>query len=248
MDRVSIAHRVSTLRPTAINQVLRDVRRLQAEGRSVVSLMRGQPDTPTPGHIAEAALRSLRDGRTGYPDNQGEPSLRQAVAEKLKREQGLTYDPEREILITDGATLGLAAAFGALVEPNGTVLLPDPIYDAYEAAIRLWGGEPVPVGAKLQNGRFTLDRAGFEATWRSGTDIILLNTPWNPVGTVLSRAELAAIMEFAEREYFDYPVISDEVYEALVYDGRKHVSPAAVSAGARAYERSSSTVFRRLMR
>jgi len=233
MDHVSLAHRVSSLRPTAVNQVLCEVRRLQAEGRSVVSMMRGQPDTPTPGHIVEAALRSLRDGRTGYPDNQGEASLRQAVAEKLKREQGLTYDPEREILITDGATLGLAAAFGTLVEPDGTVLLPDPIYDAYEAAIRLWGGEPTPVRARLQNGRFMLDRAGLEDAWRSTTDIILLNTPWNPVGTVLSQRELAAIMEFAERPSFDHPVISDEVYEALVYDGRKHVSPAAVSAGAR---------------
>jgi len=233
MDRVSLAHRISSLRPTAVNQVLREVRRFQAEGRPVVSLMRGQPDTPTPGHIVEAALRSLRDGRTGYPDNQGEPTLRRAVAEKLKREQGLTYDPDREILITDGATLGLAAAFGALVERDGTVLLPDPIYDAYDAAIRLWGGEPVPVSATVQNGRFTLDREGYENAWRSGTDIILLNTPWNPVGTVLSRGELAAIMEFAERHYFDYPVICDEIYEALVYDGRKHISPAAVSAGAR---------------
>jgi aspartate/methionine/tyrosine aminotransferase len=147
--------------------------------------------------------------------------------------RGLTYDPEREILITDGATLGLAAAFGTLVEPDGTVLLPDPIYDAYEAVIQLWGGKPAPVRARLQSGRYTLDRAGFEAAWRSGTDIILLNTPWNPVGTVLSQSELMAIMEFAERQYFSHPVISDEIYGALVYDGRRHVSPAAVSSGAR---------------
>jgi aspartate/methionine/tyrosine aminotransferase len=233
MDRVRVSHRVLGLRPTAVNQVLHEVRRAQAEGRPVLSLMRGQPDTPTQGHIVEAAMRSLRDGRTGYPDNQGEASLRQAVAEKLKREQGLTYDPEREILITDGATLGVAAAFGSLVEPDGTVLLPDPIYDAYDAVIRLWGGEPAPVSARLQDGRFTLDRADFDAAWRSGTDIILLNSPWNPVGTVLNRDELAAIMEFAERHPFDHPVISDEIYESLVYDGRKHVSPAAVSAGAR---------------
>ena len=86
------------------------------------------------------------------------------------------------------------------------------------------------MSARLQDGRFTIDRGGFEIAWRSGTDIILLNTPWNPVGTVLSRAELAAIMEFAERPHFDFPVISDEIYETLVYDGRKHVSPAAVSA------------------
>ena len=124
MNDVILAHRVSSLRPTAVNQVLSEVRRLQAEGRTSVSLMRGQPDTPTPGHIVEAAVRSLRDGRTGYPDNQGEPRLRQAVAEKLKREQGLTYDPEREILITDGATLGLAAALGRWWKPMGPCSCP----------------------------------------------------------------------------------------------------------------------------
>ena len=119
MADLSLADRVSRLRPTAVNRVLQTVRQLEAEGRSLVSLMRGQPDTPTPPHIVEAAIRSMRDGRTGYPDNRGEPALRRAVAEKLRREQGLSYDPDREILITDGATLGLCAALGALVQPNG---------------------------------------------------------------------------------------------------------------------------------
>ena len=104
--------------------------------------MRGQPDTPTPPHIVEAAIAGPGDGRTGYADNQGEPGLRRAVAEKLQRDQGLTYDPDREILITDGATLGLYAALGALVRPGDEVLLPDPIYDAYASPIALWGGRP----------------------------------------------------------------------------------------------------------
>ena len=98
MADLSLADRVSRLRPTAVNRVLQTVRKLEAEGRSLVSLMRGQPDTPTPPHIVEAAIRSMRDGRTGYPDNRGEPALRRAVAEKLRREQGLAYDPDREIL------------------------------------------------------------------------------------------------------------------------------------------------------
>src|SRR5215469_1634009 len=131
MADLSLADRVSRLRPTAVNRVLQAVRKLEAEGRSLVSLMRGQPDTPTPAHIVEAAVRSLRSGRTGYPDNRGEPALRRAVAEKLRREQGLSYDPDREIVITDGATLGLYAALGALVQPRAPVLLPDPVYDAY---------------------------------------------------------------------------------------------------------------------
>ena len=97
---------------------MQEVRQLQAEGRTVVSLMRGQPDTPTPTHIVEAAERALRDGRTGYPDNQGEPILRRAVAEKLQREQNLSYDPDREILVTDGATLGVCTALGCSWTPE----------------------------------------------------------------------------------------------------------------------------------
>jgi aspartate/methionine/tyrosine aminotransferase len=161
MPNVPFADRVSRLRPTAVNRVLQEVRHLQAEGRSLVSLMRGQPDTRTPPHIVEAARKALRDGRTGYPDNQGEPALRIAVAAKLKREQGLTYDPDREILITDGATLGVCAALGALVDNSRTVLLPDPIYDAYEAPIALWGSEPTPVPA-------TADSSSEAETWRTG--------------------------------------------------------------------------------
>jgi aspartate aminotransferase len=234
MADLTLADRVSRLRPTAVNRVLQTVRKLEAEGRSLVSLMRGQPDTPTPPHIVEAAIRSLRDGRTGYPDNRGEPALRRAVAEKLRREQGLEYDPDREILITDGATLGLSAALGALVQPGGgSVLLPDPIYDAYSGPIELWGGELTPVPAVVRNGRFTLGSDQLEKRWTTRTDIILLNTPWNPVGTVLTREELVDIMEFAGHGHRDDPVLSDEIYESLVYDGRRHVSPAAVSTDAR---------------
>src|SRR5271155_2603808 len=155
MAYVPFADRVSQLRPTAVNRVLQEARQHQADGDPLISLMRGQPDTPTPAHIVEAATRSLRDGRTGYPDNQGEPALRRAVALKLKRDLGLAYDPDREILITDGATLGVCTALGALVDQNKSVLLPDPIYDAYLAPIALWESSPAPVRATLRDGRFT---------------------------------------------------------------------------------------------
>jgi aspartate/methionine/tyrosine aminotransferase len=227
MNPAPLANRLSSLRPTAVNRVLHEVRQFQAQGRSVVSLMRGQPDTPTPAHIVEAAIRALRDGRTGYADNQGEPALRQAVAAKLRREEGLAYDPDREILITDGATLGVCAALGALVQVGVRVMRPDPIYDAYDAPIALWGGVPSPVAASIREGRFTIDRSQLDQSWHPDAKILLLNTPWNPVGTVLTRAELEDVMVFAEER--DLVVISDEIYESLVYDGRRHVSPAAVS-------------------
>src|SRR5438128_2001545 len=129
MSHSSISARVEDLRPTTINRVLAEARTVQQAGRPLVSLMRGQPDLPTAPHIVEAAERALRAGRTGYPDNQGEPDLRQAVAEKLLRDNALSYDPGKEVLITDGATCGLSTALAVLVQPGCDVLLPDPIYD-----------------------------------------------------------------------------------------------------------------------
>ncbi len=232
MQRARIAARVTGLRPTVVNRVLQEARQVQAEGRSLVSLMRGQPDTPTPAHIVEAVQRAVREGRTGYPDNQGEPELRQAVAEKLSREQGLTYDPQREILITDGATGGLSVALAALVQPGNEVLLPDPIYDAYASPIALWGGQAIGIPSTIRDGRFAFDRAALEAGCTTRTRLILLNTPWNPVGSVLTRTELQDVIDLAVAR--DLLILSDEIYEALVYDGRRHVSPAGLSPQARA--------------
>jgi aspartate/methionine/tyrosine aminotransferase len=232
MSREPLAERGAALRPTAVNQVLQEVRQLQAEGQPPVSLMRGQPDTPTPPHVVEAATRALRDGHTGYPDNQGEPLLRRAVADKLRRDNGLTCDPDREILVTDGATGGLFAALGVLVQPGADVLLPDPIYDAYASPIAIWGGRPVPVRAAIRGGRFTVDSAALEAVRTPRTRVLLLNTPWNPTGTVWTRAELQAAVEFVAAH--DLYLVSDEIYEAMTYDGHRHHSPAALSPEARA--------------
>jgi aspartate/methionine/tyrosine aminotransferase len=204
--------------------VLAEVRQYQARGGTAVSLMRGQPDSPTPAHIVAAAERALRSGRTGYPDNQGEPALRRAVAAKLQREQGLTYDPASEILITDGATCGLALALGALLEPGEEVLLPDPIYDAYASPIALFGGRAVGVRAEIEAGRFTISPSALETARTERTRALVLNDPWNPVGTVFTAAELQAIVDFAARH--DLSLISDEIYESLVYDGQRHDSPA----------------------
>jgi aspartate/methionine/tyrosine aminotransferase len=231
MNSGLFAARVAGLRPTAVNAVLAEVKALEAQGRSVVSLMRGQPDTPTPAHIVEAAQRALSAGRTGYPDNQGEPSLRRAVAAKLARDNGLAYDPEREILITDGATCGIALALAALLEPGDEVLLPDPIYDAYASPIALWGGRPVSVPATLRAGRFAIEQAAWEERITPRARVVLLNSPWNPVGTVFTPEELRGVVELAGSH--GLAILSDEIYEALVYDGRRHASPAALSQAAR---------------
>jgi aspartate/methionine/tyrosine aminotransferase len=156
--------------------------------------------------------------------------LRQAVAEKLRRDQGLSYDPATEILITDGATGALAIALAALLEPEDEVLLPDPIYDVYSSQIALFGGRAVPVSSTVRDGRFTVEPGALEAARSARTRALLLNTPWNPVGTVFTPEELQAIADFVLKH--DLLLLSDEIYESLVYDGRRHVSPASLAGAA----------------
>ena len=223
--------RMDAIKSTAVNRVLQEIRQVEATGKNVISLMRGQPDTPTPRPIVQAAIESLRMGRTGYPDNRGELHLRQAVAEKLQRDNGLSYDPITEILVTDGATLGIYAALGSLIDSGADVLLPDPIYDAYYAPIALWRGRPISVPSTIQSGRFTIPRTTLDKLHTPQSRVLLLNSPWNPVGTVFSREELQELFEFALE--LDLLIISDEIYEALIYDGQPHISLASLSSAAR---------------
>ncbi|MDE3195513.1 MAG: pyridoxal phosphate-dependent aminotransferase [Acidobacteriota bacterium] len=218
--------RIAALRPTAVNAVLAEVRDLQSRGVKTISLMRGEPDFPTPPHIVEACAKALRDGRTGYPDNRGEKNFRDAVAAKLQRDNGLTFDPNTEILITTGATFGIHAALTALLDEGDEVLLPDPIYDAYHSPILLAGGVVKPVAATVHSGRFSLSEDALEEAWSPRSKALILNTPWNPVGTVMTSGELAAIGAFCLRR--GVTLISDEIYETITYDGHSHVSPIAV--------------------
>jgi aspartate aminotransferase len=228
----TLPQRTALLKSTAVNSILADVRRAQSEGTSVVSLMRGEPDFRTPQHIAEATVQALAKGRTAYPDNRGEPVLRDAVAHKLARDNGLTYAAGSEILITTGGTFGIYAALMALLEDGDDALLPDPIYDAYQSPILLAGGRIRRVPASIENGRFRLSIDALEAAVTSASRVLLLNSPWNPVGTVLTESELRAIGEFVVRR--NLLLISDEVYEAIVYDGHRHISPAVLSEEVRA--------------
>lgn len=193
--------------------------------------MRGEPDFKTPPHIVEACTRALRDGRTTYPDNRGELPYREAVTVKLERDNGLRFNPSTEILATTGATLGIYAALMALIEDGAEVMLPDPIYDAYYSPVRLAGGQVKPVAAKIDGGRFVIDDEALEAAWSTKVRAMILNTPWNPVGTVLTRDELAIITRFCERR--NVALISDEIYEAITYGDSKHLSPLAIAPALR---------------
>ncbi|MBM3797179.1 MAG: aminotransferase class I/II-fold pyridoxal phosphate-dependent enzyme [Acidobacteria bacterium] len=215
---------ISSLRPTAVNAVLAKVREVTASGRAVVSLMRGEPDLATPSHIVEACVTALRNGRTGYPDNRGEMKLREAVCEKLARDNGLRYTPA-EVLITSGATFGIYAALAAVLTEGEEVMLPNPVYDAYHSPVLLCGGRIRQVPSQIADGRFTLTAEALERAWNPACRALILNTPWNPVGTVFTEAEARAMAEFCERR--NVWLLSDEIYETILFDRRRHYSPAA---------------------
>jgi aspartate aminotransferase len=223
----SFSERSSRLRPTAVNSILAEVRALPPQARPLVSLMRGEPDLSTSPHLCAAAAAALARGRTSYPDNRGEMVLRDAVTTKLSRDNDLRYDAGTEVLVTTGATFGIYAALTALLNEGDEVLLPEPIYDAYHSPVRLAGGTAITVPSALTSGRFTLDLDGLQRAITPATRMLLLNTPWNPVGTVLTRRELESVVEIVLRH--NLILISDEIYEAIVYDGHRHVSPAALA-------------------
>ncbi|MFJ7152352.1 pyridoxal phosphate-dependent aminotransferase [Streptomyces sp. NPDC100445] len=191
-----------------------------------INLGQGFPDTDGPEEVREAAVRALRDGRGNqYPPGPGVPELRSAVTAHQLRHYGLSWDPDTEVLVTAGATEAIAAALLALVEPGDEVVALEPYYDSYAANIAMAGGTRVPVTLRPDGGRFVLDLDELRAAVTGRTRLLLINTPHNPTGTVLTRAELAAIAELAVER--DLLVVTDEVYEHLVFDGAEHLPLAA---------------------
>lgn len=191
-----------------------------------INLGQGFPDTDGPEEVREAAVRALRDGRGNqYPPGPGVPELRAAVVAHQERRYGLAYDPDTEVLVTAGATEAIAAALLALVEPGDEVIALEPYYDSYAACIAMAGGTRVPVTLRPHDGAFRLDLDELRAAVTDRTRLLLLNTPHNPTGTVLTRAELAAIAELAVER--DLLVVTDEVYEHLVFDDAEHLPLAS---------------------
>ncbi|MBM9620345.1 pyridoxal phosphate-dependent aminotransferase [Streptomyces zhihengii] len=183
-----------------------------------INLGQGFPDTDGPEEIREAAVRALRDGRGNqYPPGPGVPELRAAITAHQQHHYGLAYDPDTEVLVTAGATEAVAAALLALVEPGDEVIALEPYYDSYAANIAMAGGIRVPVTLRPHEGAFRLDLDELRGAVTERTRLILLNTPHNPTGTVLTREELAAVAALAVER--DLLVVTDEVYEHLVFEG-----------------------------
>ncbi|PWD50256.1 aminotransferase [Serinibacter arcticus] len=201
-----------------------------ATATSAANLGQGFPDADGPAWILEAAVEAIRGGHNQYPPGRGVPALRRAVAAHQERRYGLVLDPGTEVLVTAGATEGLTAAVLALAGPGDEVLTLEPFYDSHAAAIALAGATHTTVPLVPGPDGFRLDVAALEAAVTPRTRVILVNSPHNPTGTVLHRAELEAIAVAAIRA--DAVVVTDEVYEHLVYDGAEHV-PLATLPGMR---------------
>jgi N-succinyldiaminopimelate aminotransferase len=196
----------------------------RAVATGAVNLGQGFPDVDGPPEIAEAAAEAVRTGKGNqYPPGPGIPELRSAVAGHQQRFYGLTYDPDTEVLVTAGATEAIAAAMLALLEPGDEVIAFEPYYDSYAANIAMAGAIRVPLTLKAPDFRPDLDRLASLITGK--TRLILLNSPHNPTGMVLTRAEAQAIADLAMAR--DLLVVTDEVYEHLVYD-REHVPLATI--------------------
>ncbi|MDO4787415.1 MAG: pyridoxal phosphate-dependent aminotransferase, partial [Fretibacterium sp.] len=200
-------------------------RQLQQQGVNVVNLGGGDPDFDTPAHIADAGVKAIRSGQTHYVASQGIPALRQAVAEKLLRENGLSYDPAKEIIATASGKLALYIALESLLDPDDEVLYLEPAWVSYRPLITLIGGRPVAVPLSPSE-NFAVRTEQLEKKVTPRTKAILINSPNNPTGRVLTEQELQAIRDVAVKH--DLWVVGDEIYEHLVYDEHRHVSIATL--------------------
>ncbi|WP_367281801.1 pyridoxal phosphate-dependent aminotransferase [Ilumatobacter sp.] len=198
-----------------------------------INLGQGFPDTDGPAEVLDAAVDAIRGGVNQYPPGPGMPVLRQAVADHQRRFYGLDYDVDAEVLVTAGATEALAGTLLGMLDPGDEVVLFEPMYDSYQAGIALADGVAKPVVLRPgegPDGRYGFDRDEFAAACTDRTKLVLLNTPHNPTGKVFTRDELQFIADVAQER--DLYVVTDEVYEHLVFSGAEHI-PIATLPGMR---------------
>lgn len=217
---MELARRIDRLEPSPTLAMSARARTLRQQGVDVVDLSVGEPDFDTPEPIKEAAIRALHDGRTKYTPAAGVPELREAIAQKLQRENGLSYAPE-DVLVTVGAKHAVFLTLQAICNPGDRVLIPAPYWVSYADQARLVDGEPVILPTREEDG-FKLTPETLAAHIR-GARALILNSPNNPTGAVYTTQELEALGEVLEQEPGCW-LISDEIYEPFVYDGGRHES------------------------
>ena len=222
---MEISERAAQLTPSLTLSIDSKAKAMKAEGIDVCGFGAGEPDFDTPEHIKRAAIEALEAGFTKYTPNAGIPELRQAISDKFAADNGLNYRAG-QIVVSNGAKHACYNAILATCQPGDEVVIPAPYWVSYPDMVRLVGAEPVIVPTSERNG-WKMRPEDFENAMTPRTKMLIMNSPGNPTGSVYTREELEAIVNVAAEE--DIYVLSDEIYEKLVYDDAKHVSIASLS-------------------
>jgi aspartate/methionine/tyrosine aminotransferase len=199
-------------------------RALEAQGRPMIHLQIGEPDFDTPAHVREAAKRALDDGATHYAPFPGIPELRTAIADDVTRRKGFPADPSQVFVTVGGKGVMLYAILG-LIDPGDEVIVPDPGYPIYESLTRFVGATPIPIPIRMEND-FRLDVEELASLITPRTRLLIINSPANPTGGVLTRSDLERIAQLAAEH--DLWVMTDEIYARILYDGAEHISIASL--------------------
>ncbi|AZV63758.1 pyridoxal phosphate-dependent aminotransferase [Peribacillus frigoritolerans] len=222
---MKLANRVQSLTPSTTLAITAKAKELKAQGLDIIGLGAGEPDYNTPKHIIDAALLSMNEGQTKYTPSAGLPKLKEAIAAKLKRDQGLDYKPS-EIAVGSGAKHSLYTLFQAILDEEDEVIVPIPYWVSYPEQIKLADGKPVYIVGTEEN-QYKITKEQLEQAITDKTKAVIINSPSNPTGMLYSREELAAIGEVCLAH--DILIVSDEIYEKLVYGNAKHTSIAEIS-------------------
>jgi aspartate aminotransferase len=221
---VRVATRMTTIGTESAFEVAARARALEAEGRSIVHLEIGEPDFDTPANVRAAAKQALDEGATHYAPFPGIPTLREAIAADATARKGFPVTPDRVFVTVGGKGVMLYAILG-IVDPGDEVIVPDPGYPIYESLVRFVGGTPVAIPIRMAND-FRLDVDELASLITPRTRMLVVNSPANPTGGVLTRTDLERIAELAIRH--DLAVLADEIYSRILYDGTEHVSIASL--------------------
>ena len=223
---MALSKKMERVSPSMTMVVAETARQMKARGVDVISFSTGEPDYNTPEPVKEAGIQAIRDNFTKYCTANGIPELKQAICRKLKRDNGLDYEPSN-IVVANGAKQIIFQACGILLDEGDQVIIPTPCWVSYVEQVKLFGGEPVLVPCKEEN-NFRLTADIVEAAITPRTKALILCTPNNPTGAIIQEEELRKIADLAVKH--DFYVISDEVYENLAFDGQKNVSIASLGS------------------
>lgn len=216
----AVSRRIANIRRSGIREIFDLSQRIP----DLINLGIGEPNFETPGFVSDAAKLAIDQGFDKYTQNTGLPELREQISRKLKRENGVTADPEKEIIVTSGATQAIFVVMNCLLNPGDEVLIPTPAFTAYEYAASIAGGKPVQVPLR-QEDDYRLDPEQFRKRCSKKAKIIVLNSPCNPTGAVYSRRDIVALAELAIEKKIT--LVSDEIYERYLYEGASAFSPAS---------------------